>query len=165
MRGESQKMPVTSRLGLSSPLCQDSHWERFKSTGPANKVLWLPPALTFVKSAAWTHFTFKSLKIRTWNCRWSTMNPRACGECAVIEYLGHVPCNLTSFSSRRHTASGPLCIAVSLWCNVLSQPVNQFPLGKEKKKNQRTLCDELDIPLLKSLILQYLNTFSAKMVK
>lgn len=45
---------------------------------------------------------------------------------------------------------------------MFSQPVNQFPLGKKKPTHH---ADQPDLPLLKSLILQYLSTFSAEKVK
>jgi hypothetical protein len=46
---------------------------------------------------------------------------------------------------------------------VFSEPVNQFPLGKKKKPTHHA--DQPDLPLLKSLILQYLSTFSAEKVE
>lgn len=95
------------------------------------------------------------------------MNPRRVENCADLGV--HGPCALQFDVSTIQEAH-------SLWAPLRGQSVMQcaftacesIPSRKRKKqkKNPSKHCaDDLDIPLLKSLILQYLNTFSAKMVK
>lgn len=93
------------------------------------------------------------------------MNPRRVENCADLGVPG--PCALQFDVSTVQEAH-------SLWAPLRGQSVMQcaftacesIPSRKrKKKKTNEHYADELDIPLLKSLILQYLNTFSAKMVK
>lgn len=95
------------------------------------------------------------------------MNPRRVENCADLGV--HGPCALQFDVSTIQEAH-------SLWAPLRGQSVMQcaftacesIPSRKRKKntkKPNKQYADELDIPLLKSLILQYLNTFSAKMVK
>lgn len=163
MRGESQKMqwhpgwgwvPHFARLPLGE----------VPRAGPANKGAVAPALLWPLWRVLVNTLHFQSLKIALGIVDDQQWIPGVWRIVLIWEYLGHVPCNLTSAPSRRHTASGPLCAVSPVMQCAFTACESISPLGKEKK-NQRTLCWWTGYTTVEILILQYLNTFSAKMVK
>lgn len=141
VRKESQKMPEKSRLGLSSLHLQGSHWERLQE---CRALQWGHQGacllLTFLESACMNtlHFQkkFKNTHLELPMIKRESQARSVWENCADLGVCRSTcPCNLTSAQSRRRMASVPLCV-VSVWCNVFSQPVNQFPLGQEKNKHR-----------------------------
>lgn len=111
--GESQKMPEKSRLGLSSLRLQAPTGRGSKRAGPSKEGARAPTGFwPLWRVLTRTHFIFKSLKIRTWNCRWSSMNPRpyVWGRIVLIWERAR-PCALqldVSTGREAHGAGAPL---------------------------------------------------------
>ena len=109
-----------------------------KSTGPSSKGAMAPACFwPLWRVLAWTHFTFKSLKIRTWNCRWSTMNPRRVENCADLGV--HGPCALqfdVSTVQEAHSLWAPLCGQSVMQCAFTA--CESIPSRKRKKKHKKT---------------------------
>lgn len=161
-------MPVKSRLGVElSASLRLLLGKAPRAQAPLRRAPWLCLLLTFLESAYMNtlHFQkFKNTHLELQMIKHESQVIRGWQDCADLEVLrDHVPGDLTSAKSGRWSASLlGLCGQSVRQC--VFTACESIPSRKKKKKPTHH-ADQPDLPLLKSLILQYLSTFSAEKVK